>query len=196
MTAQPGEHDGSPRMFDLNRPQGFAKDEYLFSFTHERDVVFDIIRSNRNQSNINDIITSVQFAISLIAHDDVRRKQEYLFFTALDYVNSMTNHNDDQILSHIRDHIQNNGMSVEEKARIILKLCRQNPVTNERRVTEMLRVCSTTMGNLTAYVDQFRGLAHKLKVGELYNFEKKYGRKERAFDSNLPESGSTDIIRF
>jgi hypothetical protein len=47
------------------------------------------------------------------------------------------------------------------------------------------------MGNLTSYVDQFRGLAHTLKVGELINLEKPYARLTHAFP--IPASESEPI---
>jgi hypothetical protein len=48
---------------------------------------------------------------------------------------------------------------------------------------EILKICAITMGNLTSYVDQFRGLAHTLKVGELVNLEKSYAKRTSAFDT-------------
>ena len=152
MMAQQNDQGTGSRMFDLNRPQGFAKDEYLYSFTHEREVVFDLIRNNRNQPNNRDVVHAVMFAISLIAHDHIRKKQEVLFAEAL-------------------NQIKNSKLNAEEKS------------------DEIMRVCAITMGNLTSYVDQFRGLAHTLKVGELYNFDKPYAHKKLAWG----EDGSDTI---
>jgi hypothetical protein len=43
----------------------------------------------------------------------------------------------------------------------------------------IVRICATMCGNLTAYVDQFKGLAHQLKVGELVDMTKQYYLKSR-----------------
>jgi len=142
---------GEPRMFDLNRPQGSAKDEYLFQWMSANSTVFDLIRRNNNNQNTRDIVMAVMFSISLIAHDDLRRQQEILFHAALDYINA----------------IPSSQMTVDQKA------------------DEIMRVCAITMGNLTSYVDQFRGLAHTLKVGELVNMDKAYFKRTNAFP--LPE---------
>jgi len=144
-----GSTDG-PRMFDLNRPQGYAKDDYLSQWKIANDTVFDIIRRNNGGQNTRDIVNAVMFSISLIAHDDLRRNQEILFHAALDYISEMP------------------GKSATLKA------------------DEMLRVCAITMGNLTSYVDQFRGLAHTLKVGELVNLEKPYAKRDHAFNDENP----------
>ena len=133
------------RQFDTGRPMGMAKDDYLMVWNNAYYLIFDIIRNNRNQPNNIDLIHAVMFAISLIAHDDIRRKQEILFAEAMDFIEKAT------------------SASVEEKM--------------EARV----QVCAVTMGNLTSYVDQFRGLAHTLKIGELYNFEKPYAKRQHAF---------------
>ena len=142
------EHDGSSgtqgRMFDLNRPQGYAKDDYLFQWKMSTDTVFDLIRRNNNNRNNRDITMAVMFSISLIAHDDLRRQQEILFHAAIDYINKM-------------------------------------PLTADQKADEVMRVCAITMGNLTSYVDQFRGLAHTLKVGELVNLDKPYAKRKNAF---------------
>lgn len=147
-----GQPTGSePRMFDLNRPQGYAKDDYLWQWKVANDTIFDIIRRNNGNQNTRDVVMAVMFSISLIAHDDLRRKQEILFHAALDYISNM-----------------------KDPA---TKL----PMSTSRQQDEILRVCAITMGNLTSYVDQFRGLAHTLKVGELYNQDKKYAKITRAF---------------
>lgn len=142
---------GEPRMFDLNRPQGSAKDEYLFQWMSANSTVFDLIRRNNNNQNTRDIVMAVMFSISLIAHDDLRRQQEILFHAAIDYINA----------------VPSSQMTVDQKA------------------DEIMRVCAITMGNLTSYVDQFRGLAHTLKVGELVNMDKAYYKRTNAFP--LPE---------
>jgi hypothetical protein len=145
---QPGNAgSGEPRMFDLNRPQGSAKDEYLFQWMSANSTVFDLIRRNNNNQNTRDIVMAVMFSISLIAHDDLRRQQEILFHAAIDYINA----------------IPSDRMTVDQKA------------------DEIMRVCAITMGNLTSYVDQFRGLAHTLKVGELVNLDKAYAQRTHAF---------------
>jgi len=136
--------DTSQRMFDLNRPQGYAKDDYLWQWKVANDTVFDIIRKNNNNQNTRDILTSVMFSISLIAHDDIRRKQEILFHAAIDHINELP----------------------------------PSVMAESQKSQEILRICAITMGNLTSYVDQFRGLAHTLKVGELVNPNKKYFGKE------------------
>jgi hypothetical protein len=136
-------------MFDLNRPQGFAKDDYLFQWKMSTDTVFDLIRRNNNNKNPRDIVMAVMFSISLIAHDDLRRQQEILFHAAIDYINKM-------------------------------------PITADQKSDEVMRVCAITMGNLTSYVDQFRGLAHTLKVGELVNLEKPYAKRDHAFTDDTP----------
>lgn len=144
-------------MFDLNRPQGYAKDDYLFQWRLANDTVFKLIQSNRNQVNNRDVVNAVMFSISLIAHDDIRRKQELLFSAALKHIKEMK------------------GMSAEDRAE------------------ETMRVCAITMGNLTSYVDQFRGLAHTLKVGELYNLDKPYARIKSAFGKPEEEPGVLNI---
>jgi hypothetical protein len=136
-------------MFDLNRPQGYAKDDYLFQWKMSTDTVFDLIRRNNNNKNPRDIVMAVMFSISLIAHDDLRRQQEILFHAAIDYINKM-------------------------------------PITADQKSDEVMRVCAITMGNLTSYVDQFRGLAHTLKVGELVNLEKPYAKRDHAFTDDSP----------
>lgn len=147
--AMPSSNNGSgePRQFDLNRPQGSAKDEYLFQWMSANSTVFDLIRRNNNNQNPRDIVMAVMFSISLIAHDDLRRQQEILFHSAIDYINA----------------IPSDKMTVDQKAE------------------EIMRVCAITMGNLTSYVDQFRGLAHTLKVGELVNMDKAYYKRQTAF---------------
>lgn len=152
--------DTSQRMFDLNRPQGYAKDDYLWQWKVANDTVFDIIRKNNNNQNTRDIMTSVMFSISLIAHDDIRRKQEILFHSAIDHILA----------------IPSSQMSESQKS------------------TEILRICAITMGNLTSYVDQFRGLAHTLKVGELVNTSKKYyGRENVLTDGKEVEKPVIEI---
>jgi hypothetical protein len=142
-----------PRVFDLNRPQGYAKDEYLQQWRESNYTIFDILRRNNNGKNTRDIIFSVMFSISLIAHDDLRRQQEMLFHGALDYI----------------ENIPESVMDSEKKADMVM------------------RICAVTMGNLTSYVDQFRGLAHTLKVGEIVNMEKSYAKRTNAF-STTPET--------
>lgn len=144
-----GTAPGEPRMFDLNRPQGYAKDDYLWQWKVANDTIFGLIARNNGNQNTRDIVMTVMFSISLIAHDDLRRKQELLFHTALDYINDMPDW------------------------------------SANRKAEETIRVAAITMGNLTAYVDQFRGLAHTLKVGELINLNKPYARLTHAFP--IPE---------
>jgi hypothetical protein len=50
------------------------------------------------------------------------------------------------------------------------------------------------MGNLTSYVDQFRGLAHTLKVGELVDLSKPYAQKKLAFGEE--PKVNTDVIEI
>lgn len=152
--------DTSQRMFDLNRPQGYAKDDYLWQWKVANDTTFDIIRKNNNNQNTRDIMTAVMFSIALIAHDNIRRKEEILFHAAIDYINN----------------IPSSQMSEAQKS------------------SEILRICAITMGNLTSYVDQFRGLAHTLKVGELINFDKPYAKKKLAWGE--PAKGDDDIINI
>jgi hypothetical protein len=154
MAQQSGGGTSENRMFDLNRPQGYAKDDYLWQWKVATDTVFDIIRRNQNQQSTRDIVMAVMFAISLIAHDDVRRKQEILFNTAIDYINKIP----------------------------------ISQLSSEAKSQEIIRVCAITMGNLTSYVDQFRGLAHTLKVGELVNLEKDYAKRSNAFPDTIPNT--------
>jgi hypothetical protein len=149
MTMQ-GTAPGEPRMFDLNRPQGYAKDDYLDQWRVGYSTIFSLISKNNGNQNTRDISMAVMFSISLIAHDDLRRQQELLFHTALDYIDGMP------------------GWSATRKSE------------------EVVRVCAITMGNLTSYVDQFRGLAHTLKVGELVNLEKPYAKRPNAFSDDTP----------
>jgi len=152
MTIPPqSESSGQARMFDLNRPQGYAKDEYLYHWMTANNTVFELIRHNNSKPNPSDIVLAVMFSISLIAHDDIRRQQEILFHAAIDYINKMN-------------------------------------VPADKKAGEIMRVCAITMGNLTSYVDQFRGLAHTLKVGELVNLEKPYAKRTQAFSDDTPIS--------
>lgn len=123
---------------------GMAKDEYLAAWNNANYTIFDIIRNNRNQPNNTDLIHAVMFAIPLIAHDDIRRKQEVLFRAAMDFIDSC-------------------------------------PASADEKAEAKVQICAITMGNLTSYVDQYRGLAHTLKIGELYNFDKLYAKREHAF---------------
>jgi len=143
----PQPESGQPRMFDLNRPQGYAKDEYLAQWRESNYTVFDILRRNNNNRNTRDIVYSVMFSISLIAHDDLRRQQEMLFHSALDYIDSLP----------------------------------PDIMDSDKKSDMIMRICAVTMGNLTSYVDQFRGLAHTLKVGEIVNMEKSYAKRTSAF---------------
>jgi hypothetical protein len=143
---------GQSRQFDLNRPQGFAKDDYLYQWKMATDTVFDLIRRNNNNKNTRDVAMAVMFSISLIAHDDIRRQQEILFHAAIDHINNQPT----------------------------------STMTADQKADEIMRVCAITMGNLTSYVDQFRGLAHTLKVGELVNLEKPYAKRTRAFTDDTP----------
>ena len=143
---------GTPRQFDLNRPQGFAKDDFLSQWQMSNYTVFELIRKNNNSRNNRDIVLAVMFSISLIAHDDLRRQQEMLFHAAIDYINALPN----------------------------------SRMTADQKADEVMRVCAITMGNLTSYVDQFRGLAHTLKVGELVNLEKPYAKRVNAFTDDEP----------
>jgi hypothetical protein len=154
MAQQSGGGTSDGRMFDLNRPQGYAKDDYLWQWKVATDTVFDIIRRNQNQQSTRDIVMAVMFAISLIAHDDVRRKQEILFNAAIDHINKIP----------------------------------ISQLSSEAKSLEVIRVCAITMGNLTSYVDQFRGLAHTLKVGELVNLEKPYAQRSNAFPDTIPDT--------
>lgn len=174
--------DTSQRMFDLNRPQGYAKDDYLWQWKVANDTVFNIIQKSSGGQNTRDILYATMFAISLLAHDDIRRREEMLFHAALDHIERLSNKSDDDIIAGIKDHILNSTMSVDEKANTIFRLCHQPQMSADKKMQETVRVCAITMGNLTSYVDQFRGLAHTLKVGELVNFEKPYYGKKNAFD--------------
>ena len=186
--AMPGSDAGSgqPRMFDLNRPQGFAKDEYLYSFTSERATIFELIRKSDTKLNHNGIITATMFAISLIAHDDLRRQQELLFHAALDYIDSNNGMSKDTLKSEITKVCNDPALPASMKADKIIYLFNNKSMTSEQKIHESMRVCAITMGNLTAYVDQFRGLAHTLKVGELVNLEKPYAKRTHAFADETP----------
>lgn len=177
---------GQPRMFDLNRPQGFAKDEYLYSFTSERATVFELIRKSSNSLNHNDIILATMFAISLIAHDDLRRQQELLFHAALDYVDSTNGMPKEWLQAEIVKLCDDKILTSQQKAERITRLFNNKQMTSDQKIHESMRICAITMGGLTAYVDQFRGLAHTLKVGELVNLEKPYAKRTRAFSDDTP----------
>lgn len=47
----------------------------------------------------------------------------------------------------------------------------------DERNEMIIRICATMCGNITAYVDQFKGLAHQLKIGELVDMNKGYYQK-------------------
>jgi len=173
---------GQDRMFDLNRPQGFAKDEYLWQWSSANGTIFNIIGKNNNQQSTHDITMAVMFAIPLIAHDDVRRKQEILFHAAIDHINTgsvsaTTDRMNKEILSIVSD----STLSNDDKVVRITRLFKNKEMTATQKTNEILRVCAITMGNLTSYVDQFRGLAHTLKVGELVNLDKPYAKRTHAF---------------
>lgn len=180
------DNSGQPRMFDLNRPQGFAKDEYLYSFTSERSTIFELIRKSDTKLNHNAIITATMFAISLIAHDDLRRQQELLFHAALDYIDSTNGMNKDTLKAEITKICTDSTIPTPLKADKIIYLFNNKSMTSDQKIHESMRVCAITMGNLTAYVDQFRGLAHTLKVGELVNLEKPYAKRQHAFADDTP----------
>jgi hypothetical protein len=50
----------------------------------------------------------------------------------------------------------------------------QKNLSLDERNENIIRICATMCGALTSYVDQFKGLAHQLKVGELVDMSKKY----------------------
>lgn len=60
----------------------------------------------------------------------------------------------------------------------------------DERNEMILRICATMSGNLTAYVDQFKGLAHQLKIGELVDMSKEYYQK--SIHPELYETGPGD----
>jgi hypothetical protein len=151
------------KTFDLHRPVGAAKDEYLSQWRDVYSTVFDLIKNNQNRQFNKDLVLACRFAIPLIAHDNIRRKQELFFEFAIEFTLSRRNMRleDGKIIS----------LSVEEK--------------ND----QVLQICAITLGNLTAYVDQYRGLAHTLKIGELVNMEKSYAQRDHAFESTIVDLG-------
>jgi hypothetical protein len=190
MVATSPAHGGSgqERMFDLNRPQGFAKDDYLYQWASATSTIFNIIGKNNNQQSTRDITMAVMFAIPLIAHDDIRRKQEILFHAAIDHINNGTlSANNDLIKKDLIEIISDPSISNDEKVIRISRIFKNKEMTASQKTEEILRICAITMGNLTAYVDQFRGLAHTLKVGELVNLDKPYAKRQNAFP--LPDDG-------
>jgi len=179
---------GQERMFDLNRPQGFAKDDYLWQWSSATSTIFNIIGKNNNQQSTRDITMAVMFAIPLIAHDDIRRKQEILFHAAIDHINNGTlSASNDLIKKDLLEILSDSTLSNEDKIVKINRIYKNREMTASQKTEEILRVCAITMGNLTAYVDQFRGLAHTLKVGELVNLDKPYAKRQNAFP--LPDDG-------
>lgn len=153
-----GEQQGG-KSFDLHRPVGAAKDEYLMQWRDVYSTVFDLIKNNQNHQFNNDLLMACRFSLSLIAHDHLRRKAELYFDFAIDFTLSKQNRKweDGRFVS----------LTVDEKN------------------NQVMKICAITLGNLTAYVDQFRGLAHTLKIGELVNMEKSYATRDHAFESTI-----------
>jgi hypothetical protein len=147
------------KSFDLHRPVGAAKDEYLMQWRDVYSTVFDLIKNNQNRAFNNDLLVAVRFSLSLIAHDHLRRKAELYFDYAIEFTLSKHNRKWDE------------GKFVS--------------LTVEEKNNQILQICAITLGNLTAYVDQFRGLAHTLKIGELVNMEKSYAQRDHAFESTI-----------
>ena len=192
MNQQSNQPDATqPRMFDLNRPRGFAKDDYLYMWSLANNSIFELIRNNRNQPNNSDIVHAVMMAISLIAHDNIRRKEEILFSEALNTIKYFNGVPEEELVKLVIAAINDNSMSAEQRAKNIIRMARTSTMTANDKLEETMRVCSITMGNLTSYVDQFRGLAHTLKVGELYNFDKPYAQVKNAFPDT--ESGIINV---
>lgn len=151
------------KSFDLHRPVGAAKDEYLMQWRDVYSTVFDLIKNNQNRQFNNDLLMACRFSLSLIAHDHLRRKAELYFDYAIEFTLS-----------------RNNKKYVEGKF---------IPLTNDEKNSQIMQICAITLGNLTAYVDQFRGLAHTLKIGELVNMEKSYAQRDHAFESTIVDLG-------
>lgn len=63
----------------------------------------------------------------------------------------------------------------------------------DERNEMIIRVCATMCGNLTAYVDQFKGLAHQLKIGELVDMNKEYYQNSLHPDAIETGSGDEDV---
>lgn len=185
-----------PRMFDLNRPQGYAKDDYLWQWKVANDTIFDIIRKSNGGQNTRDIMVATMFSASLIAHDDLRRKQEILFHSAVDHIYKFNGWSQERLIKEITliCEIDNNDLSPKQKAERISRLFNNNPMSADQKADELLRICSITMGNLTSYVDQFRGLAHTLKVGELFNQEKPYAGIKHAFGKQPDKPDGVIVI--
>lgn len=66
-------------------------------------------------------------------------------------------------------------------------------LTLDERNDMILRICATMSGNLTAYIDQFKGLAHQLKIGELVDMSKKY-YQDSLHPEQVLEGGDEDDI--
>ncbi len=104
-----------------------------------------------------------------MAKDDYLLAWNNAYFLVFDIIRNNRNAPNNIDLIHAMDYIEKSAMSADEK--------------NEMKV----QVCAVTMGNLTSYVDQYRGLAHTLKIGELYNLEKPYAKRQYAFGP--PDAG-------
>lgn len=63
-------------------------------------------------------------------------------------------------------------------------------LTIDERNEMIIRICATMCGNITAYVDQFKGLAHQLKIGELVDMNKEYYQK--SIHPELYETGCSE----
>lgn len=60
----------------------------------------------------------------------------------------------------------------------------------DERNEMILRISATMCGNLTSYVDQFKGLSHQLKIGELVDITKQYFKD--AYKTDEPELSPED----
>jgi hypothetical protein len=60
----------------------------------------------------------------------------------------------------------------------------------DERNEMILRISATMCGNITSYIDQFKGLSHQLKVGELVDVTKQYFKD--AYKTDEPELSPED----
>lgn len=148
-----------PKSFNLNRPEGNAKDDYLYLWQMEW-VNLDHLIATSDQKFDPRIPRKVRFMLSLIVHDDIRYKAETQFDDAIAFANS------------------------------------QKQLSLDDRNDMILRICATTVGSLTSYVDQFKGLAHQLRIGELVDMRKEYFKKRQTADSTTVEEQIDDMSTY
>lgn len=153
-----------PKSFNLNRPEGTAKDEYLYLWQTFRLNLSHLLSTGDLKYDPR-VVNVVRDMIALIAHDNIRRKAEDQFQKALDFVNA----------EYGKD---GRGLDLAEK--------------NDN----IMRVCMVMVGSITSYFDQFKGLAHQLKVGELVDMKKDYYTKSISGDATTVEELIDDMSTY